>query len=199
MTPEALAFDAASPPVAGNAAPTVAPAGLASLLAALRPSIEPEVLLPPPDLDAIRAAGWNEGFGAGEAAAEARLSPLRGQLAAAAAALDAACQIDIDQLRPLFVALVAQIAEAVLAAELVAGAAVLESLVSAALSQVRAGEPAVLHAHPETLAALQPLVPHLSTAADASLARDEFTVSAPRFLIAAGISARLAEITGAMA
>lgn len=179
---------------------TLAPAGLASLLTALRPRVEPEVTPPPPpDLDAIRAAGWEDGFAAGEAAAAAGLAPQRVRLAEAAAALDAACRIDVDTLRPLFVTLVTAIAEAVLAAELRAGAAVLLPLVTAALAQVRTGETATLHAHPETLGQLRAHLPDVAIAADAGMARDAFMVSAPQFRIDAGLSARLAEIIGDMA
>jgi flagellar biosynthesis/type III secretory pathway protein FliH len=174
-------------------------AGLAGLLAALRPRAEPVDAPPPPDLDAIRAAGWDDGFTAGEAAATAALSPLRVQLAEAAAALDAACRIDVDALRPLFVTLIRQIAEAVLMAELGASAATLEPLVNAALTAVHAGEAPTLRAHPETLAALGPHLPDVATHADPGLARDAFSVCAPQFRIDVGLSARLAAVTGAMA
>lgn len=181
-------------------AATLAPAGLASLLTALRPRVEPEVApQPPPDLDAIRAAGWEDGFAAGEAAAAASLAPLRVRLGEAAAALDAACRIDIDTLRPVFVTLVTAIAEAVLAAELRTGAAVLMPLVTAALAEVRVDEAAILHAHPETLADLRDHLPDVALAADADMARDGFSISAPQFRIDAGLSARLAAITGTMA
>lgn len=178
---------------------TLAPAGLAGLLTALRPRIEPEVAPPtPPDLDAIRAAGWDDGFAAGEAAAAAGLAPLRVRLGEAAAALDSACRIDIDALRPLFVTLVTAVAEAVLAAELRAGAAMVP-LVTAALAQVRLGEAPTLCAHPETLVDLRAHLPDVAVAADPGLPRDAFTVSAPQFRIDAGLSARLAEIAGTLA
>lgn len=176
------------------------PGGLAGLLAALRPRVEPDAPPPPePDLDAIRNAGWAAGHAAGEAAAAAALAPLRLQLAAAAAALDAACTIDMDGLRPLFVAVVREVAQAVLAAEIRAGAAVLEPLVTAALGHVRIGEAPVLHAHPDTLAGLCDHLDDVAVAADPTLARDEFSVSAAGFLIEVGLSRRLAEIVERLA
>ncbi len=175
-------------------------AGLAGLLTSLRPRIvvdEPPP--PPPDLEAIRQGGWDAGFAAGEAAAAADLAPLRGQLADAGAALDAACCIDVDLLRPLFLALVGAIASAVVQAELGAGAAVLEPLVTVALAAVRLGEAPVLSAHPETLSALTPYLPDIAVAADAALPRDGFTVSAPQFIIAANLADRLADAVAGLA
>lgn len=175
-------------------------AGLVSLLTSLRPRIVADAPAPPPpDLDAIHQAGWAAGFAAGEAAATEDLAPLRSQLADTAAALDAACRIDVDLLRPLFVALVGKIASAVLQAELGAGGAVLEPLVTAALAAVRLGEAAVLSAHPETLAALAPYLPDISVVPDAALPRDGFTVSAPQFTIAANLADRLADSVAGLA
>lgn len=172
-------------------------AGLAGLLTSLRPRVVPDA--PPPDLDAIRRAGWEAGFAAGEAAADARLAPLKAQLADAAAALDAACCIDVDTLRPLFTTLVSEIATAVLMAELGAGAAVLEPLVMAALAAVKPGEVATLVAHPETLAALQPHLPAITANANAALARDAFAITGPQFVITAGLADRLADIVAGLA
>ncbi len=171
--------------------------GLAGLLTSLHPRVPPSEA--PPDLDAIRQAGWEAGFVAGEAAAAAGLAPLRVQLASAAAALDAACCFDVDGLRPLFVALVRDIASAVLQAELTIGGSVLAPLVDAALAAVRQGEAPVFSAHPDTLAALKPYLPDLATAADVTCARDGFCVSAPQFIIAAGLSDRLADIVAGLA
>ena len=154
--------------------------------------------LPPPDLDAVHDAGWQAGFAAGTAAAQHVLSPLCANLAAAAVALNAATQVDADALRPLFATLVTQIANAVLMAELSAGTAVLLPLVDAALAQVGLGETATLHAHPDTLAALQGHLPALATVADIGLAPDAFHVTGATFVIEAGIAARLAELVGAM-
>ncbi|NJC07887.1 FliH/SctL family protein [Polymorphobacter fuscus] len=172
------------------------PPGLAGLLSALQPRAEAPPL---PDLDAIREGGWAAGYAAGEIAATAALAPLRDRLAAAAAALDAAQAIDADRLRPLFAALVQQIAEAVLMAELASGASVLVPLVEAALAAVRPGEAPVLRAHPDTLAALQPYLASIATMGDTAMARDAFAVSAPDLLIDAGLSTRLATIIGGLA
>jgi flagellar biosynthesis/type III secretory pathway protein FliH len=172
-------------------------AGLAGLLTSLRPRVVPDV--PPPDLDAIRHAGWEAGFAAGEAAAQTRLEPLKAQLADAAAALDAACCIDVDTLRPLFTTLVSEIATAVLMAELGAGATVLEPLISAALVAVKPGEAPTLVMHPDTLAALQPHLPVIATTANAALARDAFAVTGPQFVITSGLADRLADIVAGLA
>lgn len=170
--------------------------GLAGLYSALAPRVEDPQS--PPDLDAIHDAGWQAGFTAGEAAAQHELTPLRANLAAAAVALDAAMQLDVDALRPLFATLVERIAASVLMAELTLGAATLLPLVDAALAQVRVGEAAILHAHPDTLAQLQDDLPALATAADASLAPDAFHVEGATFVIETSIAARLAEIVGTM-
>lgn len=171
--------------------------GLAGLLTSLRPRVVPNEALP--DLEAIRQAGWEAGFVAGEASAATGLAPLREQLASAAAALDAACCIDVDRLRPLFMVLVHDVAGAVLQAELTVGGSALESLVDAALAAVRQGEAPVLNVHPETLAALKPYLPDVAVAADATCALDGFCVSAPQFTIAASLSDRLAEIVAGLA
>lgn len=174
--------------------------GLAGLLTSLRPRVLPDEAPPaPPDLDGIRQAGWEAGFVAGEAAATAGLAPLRAQLASVAAALDAACCIDVDGLRPLFAALVRDIAGAVLQAELTVGGSVLAPIVDAALAAVRQGEAPVLSAHPDTLAALKPYLPDVATVADMACARDGFCVSAPQFIIHASLSDRLAEIVAGLA
>ena len=171
--------------------------GLADLYSALAPRVEAPV--PLPDLDAIHAAGWQAGFAAGEAATASALAPLCADLAAAAAALDAATEIDRDVLRPLFAALVGRIAAAVLMAELRAGTPVLLPLVDAALAQVHVGEVATLWAHPETLATLQPHLPHLATGADPTMAPGAFRVTGPTFVIETGIATRLADIVAALA
>jgi flagellar biosynthesis/type III secretory pathway protein FliH len=174
--------------------------GLAGLLTSLRPRVLPsEAPVAPPDLDAIRQAGWEAGFVAGEAAATAGLAPLREQLASAAAALDAACCINADDLRPLFTTLVHDTAGAVLQAELTVGGSLLAPLVDAALAAVRLGEAPVLSAHPDTLAALQAYLPDVATAADATCSRDGFSVSAPQFTIAASLADRLTDIVAGLA
>ena len=171
--------------------------GLAGLLTALQPRLDAPAAVP--DFDAIRRDGSAAGFAAGEAAQVAALAPLRANLGAAAAALDAACVIDADRLRPVFAALVTQVAEAVLLAELTAGAAVLLPLVRAALDHVAVGEARVLRAHPETLALMRGYLPDVVVAADAEMERDEFAVTAPGFVIAAALGARLADVVRGLA
>lgn len=174
--------------------------GLAGLLSALQPRVDPpEPAPPPPDLVAIHDAGWQQGFVDGEAAATAALAPLRIDLGRAAAALDAACHVDVDRLRPLFVSLIEQIAKAVLMAETAASSVLLLPLVEAALAAVRPDELATLRAHPDTLAALQPHLPIVATAPDADLALDEFAVTGPTFIIETGLLSRLAQIVGGLA
>ena len=175
--------------------------GLAGLLSTLQPRVEVPLVLP--DLAAVRLDGWDAGYSAGmeagTAAQAAALEPLRAGLAAAVAALDAACRIDADRLRPLFAALVEHVAGAVLMAELGAGAAVLMPLVEAALSHVRVGEAAVLRAHPDMLAMLQAHLGDVVVAADAGLGADEIVVATPVFVIDAGLSARLAAVVAGLA
>jgi flagellar biosynthesis/type III secretory pathway protein FliH len=174
------------------------PSGLAGLLSAMQPR-PPETPAPPPDLDAIRDDGWHAGFAAGQASANAELAPLRLYLAEAAAALHAACQIDGDALRPLLITVIRDIAEAVVMGELSADPQLLTRLVDAALALVRPGEAVTLRAHPATLALLRPHLPDLATIEDPGLAPDCFAISGTDFVIETGLSARLAEIMGAVA
>lgn len=173
-------------------------AGLAGLLDALQPRVE--AVVPPPDLDAIRAearaAGHAAGLAEGRASERAALAPLKAQLTAAGDALAAAAVVDAEALRAPLAALVRQLAEAVLLAELARDPAVLLALAEAALAAVVPGQAATLAAHPDTLAALAPMLPGVATAADAALAPDRITVSGPDFIIDTGLSMRLADILG---
>jgi flagellar biosynthesis/type III secretory pathway protein FliH len=178
---------------------TLRPAGgLAGLLSALQPR-EALGAPPPPDLDTIRADAWNQGVVAGQAAADAELAPLRDELTKVAAALHAACVIDVDGLRPLVAALVTHIAETVLMAELQGDPRQLLALVDAALAAVRPGMAATLHANPTTLAALRPHLPDIATVEEPGLAPDGFVVSGTDFVIEVGLAARLQEIMGEIA
>jgi len=172
--------------------------GLAGLLSALQPRAAAETPSPP-DLAALREDAWNQGFVAGQTAAEADFAPLRLLMAEAAAALHAACVVDIDGLRPLVAMLVKQIAETVLMAELHSDPSQLMTLVAAALAAVRPGMVATLHANPATLAALRPHLPDIATAAEPDLGPNSFFVSGTDFVIEVGLSARLAEIMGEIA
>ena len=173
-------------------------AGLAGLLDALQP--RPEAVLPPPDLDAIRAeahaAGQAAGRADGAASERVALAPLRAKLAAACEALSAAAVVDAEALRAPLAALVRHLAEAVLLAELRRDPAVLLALATAALAAVVPGQAATLVAHPDTLAALGPLLSGVATAADPGLAPDCITVSGADFIIDTSLSARLADILG---
>ena len=73
--------------------------GLVGLLAAMRPRVE--IVEAGPDLAAVQAQAWDAGFAAGCLHGEAELVPLRLALAEAAAALRAACVVDVDALRPV--------------------------------------------------------------------------------------------------
>lgn len=172
--------------------------GLAGLLSSMQPR-PPEPPPPPIDVDAIRAGGWHEGFAAGERHAQADLAPLRLALAQAAAALDAACRIDGDMLRPLLADVIRQIAEAVVMGELRADPEVLARLVDAALALVRPGEAMTLRAHPAMLALLRAQVTDITIVEDPRLAPDEFVIAGTDFVIETGLAARLAEIMGAVA
>ncbi|WP_426165115.1 FliH/SctL family protein [Sandarakinorhabdus sp. DWP1-3-1] len=171
--------------------------GLAGLLSALQPRVEVPVVVP--DLDAVRAVAFDAGFAAGAAEADAALAPLRDQLAAAAAAYEAACLIEADTLRPVLAALVRRMAETVLMTELKAGAAVLLPLVEAALAAVRPGAAATLNAHPDTLAALRPHLPDIATAADPALPPGSVCVTGTEFCIAVDIGQRLDDVLAGLA
>lgn len=175
---------------------TLQPAsGLAGLLSALQPGAGASL----PDFDAVRAEAFAEGHAAGEAAAAAGVAPLRLHLAEAASALHEACRIDADTLRPVLMALVRQVAEAVLTAELRSGAAALEPLLTVALAAVRPGEAATLHAHPETLAMLRPHAPDLTLVGEPGMPRGSFKVSGTEFVIDAGLPARLDAVLAGLA
>ncbi len=171
--------------------------GLAGLLSALQPRAEP--VAAPVDIAAVRAEAWDAGFVAGAAEADAALAPLRAHLAAAAAAFEAACQIDADTLRPVLAALVRRVAEAVLMAELSAGAAVLQPLVDAAIAAVVPGKAATLTAHPDTLAVLAPHLPDIATAADAALTPGAFAVTGADFSITVDLAQRLDDVMAGLA
>lgn len=168
--------------------------GLAGLLSALQPRAVP--LVPSINVEAERHAAFADSVAAGVAQAEAELAPLRGQMTAAVAALEAACLVDVDKLRPVFVDIVQQLSEAVLLAELAHGTKVLMPLVEAALAAVRPGEVATLHGHPATLAALAPHLPGVALAGDESMAMDGFRVTGTDFIIDTSLRARLTEIAG---
>ncbi len=172
-------------------------AGLAGLLSALQPR-DPEMEVSV-DVAALCDAARLAGFAEGTARAEAELAPLRRHLAEAAEALEAACRIDPDRLRPLMMALVQKIVEAVLLAELGKGLGVLQPLVEAVLAAAGPLERASLRLHPETLAVLQPHLPHLRVIADASLDRDNIIVEAIDFVIDTSLSARLAQVLETLA
>ena len=178
-------------------AATLHPAnGLAGLLSTLQPAAPPP---PGPDIEAIRAEVFAEGFAAGEAAAAAGVAPLRLHLAEAAAALNEACRIEADNLRPVLMTLVRQVAEAVLSAELKHGTAALEPLVTTALAAIRPGEAATLHAHPDTLAMLKAHAPDLKLNPDPALRPGSFAVSGTDFVIDADLSARLDAVLESLA
>ena len=145
------------------------------------------------EIEAFREEAWNQGFAAGYSRADAELAPLRLQLAAAAGALNRACSIDPDGLRPVLTGLVRQVAEAVLGAELRGGAKVLLPLVEAALAAVRLGEAAVLRGHPAVVAGLEL---DMAVEGDESLAMDGFVVSGMDFIVDVSLAARLDEIMG---
>ena len=167
--------------------PLAPPAGLALLQRGpVAPAPDPALI------EAAFARGHAAGRAEGEAAALAALAPDRQRLAEAAAALEAACRIEADTLAPLLADLVRALCEAVLAAELRAGAAVLMPLVEAALTLVQTDEAPCLAAHPDVLAALAPHLPAgLATQADPALPLDGFAVRGTDFVIAETLAARL--------
>lgn len=170
--------------------------GLAGLLSALQP--RPEAEAPAIDIDALCAAAFADGLADGRGMVEAELLPLRGQVGAAVAAFEAACQVDVTALRPLVSELVRQLAEAVLLAELGRGAAVLMPLVEAGLAAVRPGAAATLHGHPATLTAIAAVLADVAVLADESLGLDEFRVSGADFIVDVSLRSRLNEIIGEM-
>jgi flagellar biosynthesis/type III secretory pathway protein FliH len=141
---------------------------------------------------AARAEGYADGEAAGRVDAEAALAPMAAALEGAEAALKAACVIDAAAVQPALAALVRQLCESVLMAELGADSgAALAPLVVAALAEVKPGEAAVLRAHPDTLALLEGQFEAVMGQGDAGMARDAFAVEGPDFVIETGLMARL--------
>jgi flagellar biosynthesis/type III secretory pathway protein FliH len=184
--------------------------GLAGLLAALQPqsqaqpvAVKAEPPAPDPKLvraaedAALRAEAHAAGRAEGMAEAEAALAPVLARLEAAAAAFEAACVIDADALRAPLAALVRTLCERVLGAELARGEAVLLPLVEAALAALSPGEPAVLRAAPEVIAALNDhaadVLAGLQLEADPALG-DGVCVSGPTFVVETGLGARLEDV-----
>lgn len=171
-------------------------AGLATLFAAMLPPVPPAPPEPAPvDVEAIAAEAYDRGFAEGEAAADARLLPLRRTLAAAADAFDAASRIDAARLRTPFVGLVTALAEAVVMGEL-AVSPVIPRLVDAALAAVDATGTA-LRLHPDDIAGLA--LPPLPVTEDATLPRGTVIVEGPDFVVRDGLPERLAAIQADLA
>jgi flagellar biosynthesis/type III secretory pathway protein FliH len=94
---------------------------------------------------------------------------------------------------------VRQLAEAVLAVELRQNPAVLEALAAAALAAIVPGQAATLAAHPDTLAALLPLLPvaaPICALPDPTLGTDRIIVSGPDFIIDTSLATRLSDLLG---
>ncbi len=159
---------------------------LASLWSAMSPRARPAA--PPlPDVGAIAAAAEAQGYARGRDEAEAALVPERAALAAAAAELRAACAIDPEALRPLFVDLVTRVAAAVIDAELQTSLASVRRLVDVALASIEGDGEAVIHLCPEHAARLDAIP-------DPDLAPGEVRLETPRHVVAASLAARLAAI-----
>jgi flagellar biosynthesis/type III secretory pathway protein FliH len=114
---------------------------------------------PPPDLDAIFAAGRAEGHAAAREEAEARIAALEAAHARALAAQEAAAAALIEATARELAHLGLAIARAALAAEPAARPDALAQRMAELLAAVPAEATATLRAHPEALAALAPLVP----------------------------------------
>jgi hypothetical protein len=204
-----LLWPGAIRPASARPAATLNPDnGLARLLDSLspRPRADEPALPPSPDIEALHAAayaageaaGHAAGNAAGSAAAEARLAPLRADLAEATAALHAACAIDAAALAPLLADLVRALAETVLAGELARPQALLP-LAEAALALVAPAAAPTLCAHPETLVRLAPHLPGLATTADAALPPGVFHLAGADFVVPVDLPQRLAAVLADLA
>lgn len=166
------------------------PARLAALFAAR--ALVP-VPVPPADPAAARAEGYAQGFADGSAAACAELAPQRALLGRAVTAFEAARAIDPEALRPLFVALVTQLAEAVVAVELRSSRAAIAALVDATLASVEPAQAVALRLHPDDAGLLGhgaavPLLP------DPAMPRGAVQVEGRDFVIVDGLPERLAAV-----
>lgn len=164
--------------------------GLAVLLGRLQPG---EVVAAPVVVEAVRdvEAELAAAFAAGLAAGREDVLPEVDALRAAAAALRAACVVDVAGVTPVVAGLVRAVAERVLLAELKAGGDVLAPLVAAALGEVVPRAAAVVRAHPDALALVEGHLGGLESVADAGLGVGEFVVEGAEFVVPVGLMARL--------
>lgn len=175
-------FEAGLTPAGSEAAA----ASLSSLWSAMTPRTRP-LAPPPPDVGAIAAAAEAQGYARGRDDAEAALVPERAALRAAVAALDAACAIDPEALRPAFVDLVTRIAEAVIGAELKLSLDAVARLVDAGLASIETAGEAAVYVSPDHAA-------RLGAVADPDLAPGEVRIETPHHVVAASLAARLAAV-----
>ena len=170
--------------------------GLALLFGADAPAPEPP---PPVDVEAVRAeafaAGRAEGLAEGLAAGAAAVAPERERLRAAVAAFEAARTIDGAALAPLFAQLATRLAEAVVGAELRLGPDVVLRLAQAALGVAGPGA-AALRANPADAALLRATDIAVTLIEDPAMAAGELLVEGGDWVVAEGISARLAAVLG---
>lgn len=163
--------------------------GLASLYAAMLPPLRPPE--PAVDLEAIADAGYESGYAAGRAHAEAVLKPERALLKAATAAVVAATLVDVDAVRGVFITLVRSLAAAVVAGELRVNPEVVSRLVDAALANVLTRDGLVIRLHPGDVERVSLDLPVI---ADTALAPGAVAIDGPDFVIRDGLDARLATL-----
>ena len=149
----------------------------------------------PPSVGEIAAAADAAGEARGRAAERAALEPLRTTLAAAEGAWRAAMTIDTETLQPLYADLVTRLAQAVVDGELRASPAAIERLVAAALAAVEVDGDATLYLCEADAAHYR----EANAVVDATLSPGEIRLETPRHVVAASLSARLAEIVAGTA
>lgn len=180
-----------------SGARTARRSGLALLLGGADEPAEPP---PPPfDVEAVRAeafaAGRAAGLAEGLADGAAAVAPERERLRAAVAAFEAARAIDGAALAPLFAQLATRLAEAVVGAELRLGPDVVLRLAQAALAAAGPGA-AALRAHPRDAALLRAAGTAVTLIEDAAMPPGDLLVEGGDWVVADGISARLAAVLG---
>ena len=174
-----------------------APASLAALFAAMGPRV---ARAPGPSPDTLMHAAEAHGRALGRADAAADLAPLAARLTAAVASAEAATIVDAAALAPLFVELVGRVARAVIDVELRVSGEAVARLAAAALAAIDVDGGVTVFVNADDAALLSAVdVMGQAMTVDPALPPGDVRVETPRHVIAASLSARLADIVAGLA
>ncbi|WP_448586539.1 FliH/SctL family protein [Thermaurantiacus sp.] len=168
-------------------------------LRALLGLAEPPSSPPPPDPEAIFAAGHAEGRAAAEAEAATRIAALEADHARALAAAEARAEALLAAAAEELAHLALAVARTVLGAEPSPRADVLARLLADLLAAVPSEARAELFAHPDALAALAPHVPEAWVLrGDPSLSPHALRAELAEGAVRASLDRRLAQLASAL-